>query len=71
MRGDTNLVPTLRALPHVIHQVLGHLTQGPALLSVVDADAAAATLRLTDAFLDGVREVRTARADVGAKDVGG
>mmetsp|Transcript_34503 Transcript_34503/g.62946 ORF Transcript_34503/g.62946 Transcript_34503/m.62946 type:complete len:479 (-) Transcript_34503:89-1525(-) len=62
-------VAALLPLALVVHQVLCHLAESAALLAVVDDHARATGLRGLDALLDGVREVRTAGADVRPKDV--
>ncbi len=63
-------VAALLPLAGVVDQELGHLAQRAAFLAVVHAQAHAAALRALDAFLDGVREVGAAGADVGAEHVG-
>ena len=63
-------VAALLALARVVDQELGHLAERAALLAGVGDQADAAALRALDAFLDRVREVRPAGADVGAEHVG-
>lgn len=57
------------ALAQVVHEILGHLAQGTALLAEVRDDADAARLRAADALLDRIGEVWLARADIRPKDV--
>ena len=62
-------VATLLSLARVVHQVLRHLPQGPALLAVIDDHAASAALGRSDAFFDGMRQVGSAGADITAEHV--
>mmetsp|Transcript_362 Transcript_362/g.984 ORF Transcript_362/g.984 Transcript_362/m.984 type:complete len:286 (+) Transcript_362:625-1482(+) len=64
-----SLVTTFLALAHVVHQILRHLAQRTAFLAEIHADTRPAFLRSLDALLDCMRQVRPARADIGAKDV--
>jgi hypothetical protein len=58
------------ALPCVVHEELGDLTEGPTLLPKVYNDTHATFLRCANAFLNSVDQVGPASADVGAKHVG-
>mmetsp|Transcript_29329 Transcript_29329/g.94042 ORF Transcript_29329/g.94042 Transcript_29329/m.94042 type:complete len:234 (-) Transcript_29329:916-1617(-) len=62
-------VAVLLALAAVVHEVLGNLAEGAALLTVVDDDASAASLGRLHALLHGVGEVRAAGADVRSEHV--
>ena len=64
------LVPTFLPFTHVVHQVLRNFSQSSTFLPKVDNNTSTAPLRRLDALLDGVREVRSTRADVAAEDVG-
>jgi len=58
------------AFAGVVDKVLGDLAERSALLAKIDDESATSLLGGFDAFLDGVREVRAARADVASEDVG-
>src|SRR5205814_4412855 len=62
-------VAALLPLARVVDQELGHLAQGAAFLAGVDDQTYSALLRAADAFLDRMRKVRPAGADIGPKDV--
>ena len=64
-----NSVPALGPFPSIIHKILCNFAERSALLSKVDNESNATCLRRLGAFLNSVNEVRTARTDVGAKDV--
>src|SRR5581483_3574060 len=63
------LVPAWLALARVVDQELGHLPQCPPLLAVIDDEAGAAGLRLSDTLLDAVGEVWPTSADVGPEHI--
>ena len=62
-------ITALLALPGIVDQVLGHLTEAAALLAVVDDQTGAATLSRLDGLFNRMREVGTARADVRPEDI--
>ena len=64
------LVTSFLAFTHVVHEILRDLSQSSTFLAEVDDDAGPAPLGRLDALLDGVREIRAARADVGPEDIG-
>src|SRR5580692_9571382 len=63
------LVTAGLALAGVVDQKLGHFTECPPFLAVIDNESGATTLGPADAFLDAMREIRTAGADVRTEDV--
>ena len=63
-------VAALLALARVVDEELRHFAERAAFLAAVDDEPDAAGLRAADALLDRVRQVRPARADVGAEHVG-
>mmetsp|Transcript_24876 Transcript_24876/g.42829 ORF Transcript_24876/g.42829 Transcript_24876/m.42829 type:complete len:459 (-) Transcript_24876:97-1473(-) len=63
-------VTALGTLAHVVHEVLGDLSEGAALLAEVDHHTAATLLGSADALLNGVGQVRSAGADIGTEHVG-
>jgi hypothetical protein len=56
-------------LARIVHQVLGHFSETAALFAEVNHDATTASLCRLDAFFNGMRQIRPARADITPKDV--
>ncbi len=63
------LVPSFLSFTHVVHQILRDLSQSSTFLAEVDDDARAAPLGRLDALLDGMRQVRSTRANVAPENI--
>ena len=59
-----SLVATRLTLARIVNEELSHLAKRAALLAIVDNEAGAAALGLTHAFLDAVRQIGAAGADI-------
>src|ERR1700733_12736124 len=63
------LVAARLALAGVVDEKLGHFSERPPFLAVIDNESGATALRPADALLDAMREIRTTGANVRTKDI--